>query len=145
MGTQAPLLLLYLILIMATGFNILLLSHLLLYLVIAFFMFFNLMLLIGTISFWLVQLWPLRAGINAIYMLLGGLYFPLKLLGPSFAFLQYNPFSLVTDVPARYISRPGNMSLVISASVSMLWAIIFLLLFKLIFKKGQVRYEGVGL
>lgn len=145
LGQQLSLLVLDLVLLIIMQVKLVSMLVLVGYLIVAFLMFFNLMLIIGSFSFWIIQMWQLRAGINAIYFLLGGIYFPLSYLGKSAAFLQYNPFSLVTDVPARFISQNGTFSLIPYFISCIIWLLIFMVIFKVIIKKGQAKYEGVSL
>ena len=49
--------------------------------IINFCMFFMLVSLVGNLGFYLINMWTLRPLINSVYLLLGGLLFPLNLLG----------------------------------------------------------------
>lgn len=91
LGLQTPLLLLYLILLLFLVKSAGPVFLLLIYLFLSSLMFFSLMMVLAMLSFWLLNMWPLRSGINAVYLLLGGLYFPLNLLGPVYQYLKYNP------------------------------------------------------
>ena len=91
LGLQTPLLLLYLILLLFLVKSAGPVFLLLIYLFLSSLMFFSLMMVLAMLSFWLINMWPLRSGINAVYLLLGGLYFPLNLLGPVYQYLKYNP------------------------------------------------------
>ena len=104
LGLQTPLLLLYLIVLLFLVKSAGPVFLLLIYRLLSSLMFFRLMMVLAMLSFWLINMWPLRSGINAVYLLLGGLYFPLNLLGPVYQYLKYNPFSLVTDFPARLLT-----------------------------------------
>ncbi|MCL0319302.1 ABC-2 family transporter protein [Apilactobacillus xinyiensis] len=115
------------------------------YLILAFVMFFSLMLVIGTLSFWLINMWPLRSAINACSLILGGLYFPLSFLGQkTFRWLQFNPFSLVSDVPARVITHKINdLSPYIIAVV--IWLLLTMIVYQRLIKIGIKKYEGIGI
>ncbi|CAM3140843.1 ABC-2 type transport system permease protein [Lactobacillus bombicola] len=145
-GRQFYILIFYLVLLVILSNNFIIVVFLFFYFIVANFMFFNLMLLLGELSFWIINMWPLRNGINAIYLLLGGLYFPLNMLDKRiYSWLQYNPFSLVTDVPARLIISGGNTNAIIKYFfVVFLWLVGFNFLRKYIFKIGIKKYEGVG-
>lgn len=146
LGGQAPLLLFYFALFLILANRPLTFIFLLIYLLICGFMFFNLMLVLGSLAFWLINLWPLQSGINALYLLFGGLYFPLTMLGQHiYAWLQYNPFSLVTDVPARLINCQSLTEFVPFTLATLGWLIVLFCLQHLLFRRGMCRYEGVGL
>ncbi|MCF1783299.1 ABC-2 family transporter protein [Lactobacillus mulieris] len=145
LGMLIPNLIFYLGISLILKIELITLLHLLLYLIISYFMFFNLSMLLGCLSFWIVTLWPLRVSLNALMMLLGGLYFPLRMLGKNtYIWLQFNPFSLVTDVPAKLvISSDSNFTIYLIASI--VWLISFGFLFKLAFQSGLKKFDGVGI
>lgn len=145
LGSQLPLLLVYLAAVLAMQLPIDIIITLFLYVLVAAIMFFNLMMIVGSLSFWLINLWPLRSGLYAIYLLLGGLYFPLKMFGSRiYSWLKYNPFSLVTDIPANFaISKAGQLQKYYFAVI--IWAIVFYFGYLIIYAKGQKKYEGTGL
>ncbi|WP_155286785.1 ABC transporter permease [Lacticaseibacillus zhaodongensis] len=108
-------------------------------------MFFTFMMLLGSLSFWLINVWPLRSAVNAAYLLLGGLYFPLSFLGSKYTFLlSLNPFSLVSDVPARLLLGQSGESITTYLAVVVGWIIVFILLYRVVIRKGIARFEGVG-
>lgn len=144
LGSQLPLLAVYLVVVLAIHLSADIIISLVLYVMVTSIMFFNLMMITGSLAFWLINLWPLRSGLYAIYLLLGGLYFPLKMLGSRiYSWLKYNPFSLVTDIPANIaIAKVDQLQSYYLAAV--IWAIVFYLGYRLIYAKGQKKYEGVG-
>ena len=97
------------------------------YLIVGFFMFYTLTMFAGTFSFWLINMWPLRSAINALFLILGGQYFPLSFLGERLSnWLQFNPFSLLTDVPARYFSgQIANSKIFLYFGALLLWTVFF--------------------
>lgn len=118
---------------------------LLVYLSVAWLMFFSLMMILGMLAFWLIELWPLRSFVTAFYLVFGGRYFPLEQL-PSqiFKIVVYNPFSLVTDIPARFLTiGMSNLELFKYLMATTIWLVIFLYLYKIVLKKGLRRYEGI--
>lgn len=142
-GSQLPLIIFYLVLGLYFNLNIGFIN-LILYLIFCSFMFFNLALVFGSLGFWLINMWPLKSGLFAIYLLFGGLYFPLSMLGKNiYSWLQYNPFSLVTDVPAKLIASNINQTNIYYLAVTV-WLIIFYCIYKKTFKLGLKKYEGVG-
>ncbi|MCR1900851.1 ABC-2 family transporter protein [Ligilactobacillus apodemi] len=128
-----------------SGISTIMLLLLVIYLSCAIVMFFSLMLLLGMMAFWLVELWPLRSFVTACYLLFGGRYFPLSHLPTKiYQIVQYNPFSLVTDVPARFLTVGLTTSeLMQYLLVTLLWLLVFLYLYKIMLKLGLRLYEGV--
>ncbi|MHA6545051.1 ABC-2 family transporter protein [Lactobacillus delbrueckii] len=145
LGLQTPLLLLYLILLLFLVKSAGPVFLLLIYLLLSSLMFFSLMMVLAMLSFWLINMWPLRSGINAVYLLLGGLYFPLNLLGPVYQYLKYNPFSLVTDFPARLLTGTTDWRDFFANCLAVCcWLFLSVLLGKALFKKGIKTFEGAG-
>lgn len=145
LGLQTPLLLLYLILLLFLVKSAGLVLLLLIYLLLSSLMFFSLMMVLAMLSFWLINMWPLRSGINAVYLLLGGLYFPLNLLGPAYQYLRYTPFSLVTDFPARLLTGATDWRDFFANCLAVCcWLLFSVLLEKALFKKGIKTFEGAG-
>ena len=110
-------------------------------------MFFLFMSWIGTFGFWLIQMWPMRPLIGSMYMLLGGLVFPINLL-PDFIFniLTYTPFAVVgyhftLALQNKYTIVELEKYIMISA----FWGMIFYLLYCYSFKKGLKKYESMGI
>lgn len=145
LGLQTPLLLLYLILLLFLVKSAGPVFLLLIYLLLSSLMFFSLMMVLAMLSFWLINMWPLRSGINAVYLLLGGLYFPLNLLGPVYQYLKYNPFSLVTYFPARLLTGTTDQRDFFTNCLAVCcWLLLSVLLGKALFKKGIKTFEGAG-
>ncbi|MGM9906271.1 ABC-2 family transporter protein [Lactobacillus sp.] len=145
LGLQTPLLLLYFILLLFLVKSAGPVFLLLIYLLLSSLMFFSLMMVLAMLSFWLINMWPLRSGINAVYLLLGGLYFPLNLLGPVYQYLKYNPFSLVTDFPARLLTGTiSQRDFFANCLAVCCWLLLSVLLGKALFKKGIKTFEGAG-
>lgn len=144
-GYSMPLFIFYFLMIYFSKIPLKTTILLLLYFVIAYLMFFSMMMMLGTMGFWVINMWPLRAGVNAIYSLLGGLYFPLSLLGPkTYSWLHLNPFSLVTDVPARIISGTVDPHMVNNVFMLGIWTIIFGLGYCILLSKGLHKYDGAS-
>ncbi|MBS4462385.1 ABC-2 family transporter protein [Aerococcaceae bacterium zg-B36] len=149
LGDRFIYLVIYLSLLVASlgiGYNPYYLLNVLLFLICNVVMFFILMSLIGNLGFWLIQMWPLRAVMNALYMILGGLLFPLNLLPEAvYHLLSKNPFALVAYQYTLALQNEltiAEIQMNILASIA--WAIICYIAFKMSFKKGLLRYEGMG-
>lgn len=88
--------------------------------------------LIGNLGFWLIQVWPLRPLFNAIYMLFGGLYFPLNLLPENiYITIKYNPFSLIGYQFTKMIQGLlSNEEFLCNLVSTWIWIIVFFVLYK---------------
>ncbi|MFT9117043.1 MAG: ABC-2 family transporter protein [Sporolactobacillus sp.] len=107
---------------------------------------FCLVCLIGDLSFWLIQMWPLRPLFAALASLLGGALFPLDVLPAAlYHVLQWNPFALLFFVNAKLLlTQLPSPILAADFIASASWAIVFLGLHLLLWKNGLKRYEGMG-
>ncbi|SYW14949.1 ABC transporter permease [Oenococcus oeni] len=116
------------------------------YIVLAFIMFFNIMMCFGTLSFWIINMWPLRSASNAMYLLAGGLYFPLSFFGSQISkWLELNPFALVADVPAKILTGQIVQNSILTYFLAVIiWTILASLTYRVLMKKGLHKYEGVG-
>lgn len=108
-------------------------------------MFYTLTMVLGATSFWIVNIWPLRSAVNAAYLLLGGLYFPLSFLGKRYTLLlSLNPFSLVGDVPAQLVLGTTSTSIFVYLLAVAAWTFLLAGLYWVVMRNGLKRYEGVG-
>lgn len=102
--------------------------------------------LIGILSFWLIQMWTIKPLFVALVGLLGGTYFPLDILPSSvYKILKYNPFSFIGFVNTKTLL--GKFSVeetFVFLTVSICWSFVFIILTKLLWKKGLRIYEGMG-
>lgn len=119
---------------------------LILFTVLIIVMFFLLISMISTLGFWLIQMWPIRPVLNALYLILGGLYFPLNLFPNSiYKVVQYNPFSLVGYQYSNALQGKLDMNrLWLSCMICLGWAVLFLIIYNLSLAKGLKKYEGMG-
>lgn len=108
-------------------------------------MFYLMVTAIGISGFWLVQLWPLRSTLSALYLLLGGRYFPLRALPARYDWLVYNPFSLAgNELSVTFLGKVHEGQLLINIGTIVVWIIMFFLIINWAWKKGLRHYEGVG-
>lgn len=102
--------------------------------------------LLGTLSFWLIEMWPLKPLYNSLMALMGGLLFPLDLLpGIWPKLVGYTPFALFGFVNARALQgalSASEMSQYIV--VSFTWSILFLAVYLILWRRGLRKYEGVN-
>lgn len=118
------------------------------YLIVSLILWHELMFVIGTFSFWLIQMWPLRPIINAIYLFFGGLLFPLTVLPSAlYNIFKFLPFSLVSSDFIEVINSTTNTnhSFVQYLIASILWLLFLNVVSKKLFSSGIKKFEGVGI
>lgn len=118
----------------------------LIYIVVSFFLFFLLMATLANIGFWLIQMWPLRPVISGVYMLMGGLFFPLSLLPKGvYMLVQYNPFAFFGFHIANVLQGMYQFGeLVKLICIGCFWIFGLYFLYKISLKHGLKKYEGMG-
>ena len=117
----------------------------LLLMVLTYGMFFLMITTISLCSFWLVQVWPLRPVLSALFLLLGGQAFPLQVLPPAFAWLIYNPFSLAgNQLTLLLLGKLSLNQILLAGGWALGWAVVALGILKIVWPRGIRSYEGVG-
>lgn len=119
---------------------------LLVFLVSNILMFFFMIMFIGNLGFWLIHMWPLRPILNAIYMFFGGLLFPLNILPVEiYNLIVFNPFSLISYRYTTALQLGLSINeLYISIILSIVWGMLFYVLYTISLKKGLSIYESFG-
>ena len=109
-------------------------------------MFFLMVMCISTLSFWVVEIWPLRPVLSAIYMLLGGLFFPLDSLPLAvFKIIKYNPFSLIGhSLTSIVLGNNTSVEILVMFGVVIMYSLLFSVMYNLLIKMGLKHYEGGG-
>jgi ABC-2 type transport system permease protein len=98
---------------------------------------------IGVLSFWLIQMWPIRPLYTALMGIIGGTVFPLDLLpawiGP---WISYSPFALFGYVNVRAFQgafdRTELQGYIIA---SLLWSAVFFIAYQILWRVGLRKYE----
>lgn len=116
----------------------------LVYFITSFVVFFQLIYLVGLLSFWIIQMWPLRPILSAVYMFAVGLLFPLTTLGkPVFTVIQYNVFSLVTNGNIQFLL--GKFTHRNDYFIALLiQGILLHFVIERVFRSGLKKFEGMG-
>jgi len=114
------------------------------YFFLSLFMFYMLVSTISVLSFWLINIWPLRPILTGMYSLFAGIYFPLDMFPEKILkYIKYNPFSIIGHyVPSILL---GNITLVEINTLTiytLLYSIIFYFLYKILLHRGMKRYDG---
>lgn len=149
MGSKVLFIILYILFFVISifiGYGILYTAFLFVFLVLNLVMFFLLISLIGNLGFYLIEMCPLRPIVEAMFLLFGGLLFPLSLLPKNaYKIFSISPFSMVGYKFSMALQKMMSVDMLIhEISISIIWAVIFYLLYKITFKLGLKRYEGMG-
>lgn len=147
LGSSSPFILLVVLMLAVTQLNILITLSLVLYLILSLIVWHELMFIMGTLAFWLIQIWPLRPIISALYMFFGGLLFPLDVLSSTiYQIFRFSPISLVSsDFVELFIKESHNSERFVSYIMTLvIWCVIFKIISNYLFKRGLARFEGVG-
>ena len=130
----------------AQGADILYVFFALIFLLLAFLMFFMCVSVISTIGFWIIQMWPLRSILTAIYLLMGGLYFPLDLLPkPYYMVLSVTPFAIVGHVLTKVLTcQVENTFILYYCLITLIWIVFLYYIYNILLSKGLKKYEGMG-
>lgn len=100
----------------------------------------------GTLSFWIIQMWPLRPLFNSLMALSGGLLFPIDVLPQQFQeLIEYTPFALFGFVNTKALQ--GMLSVqdiqrYMAASLG--WCVFFSLVLLVLWPLGLRKFEGVN-
>jgi len=108
---------------------------------------FTLVWTLGSLGFWLLEMWPLKPLYNACVILAGGTLFPLCLYPAAiFHLLQYTPFGLldyvnVLALEGQLASQVGPTDL----AASLGWIVGLGAVQRLLWVRGLRRYEATNL
>lgn len=100
-----------------------------------------------SVSFWADNVWSLSVALRMTSNLLGGMLVPIALF-PQWAqdALAWTPFPLLFDAPARMlIGKMGFEELAHLLAVSLAWMSALVVVTHLIWRRGRLRYTGVGI
>ncbi|MSO21325.1 MAG: hypothetical protein EXQ56_12885 [Acidobacteria bacterium] len=106
-----------------------------------------LLLPIQAVAFWADNVWSLVVASRFTASLLGGLLLPLDMFPPwSRPILDALPFAYLYSLPVRVLLGRASMSewatgLAIAAG----WCLLFAFVFRLIWRRGNLQYTGVGI
>lgn len=102
---------------------------------------------LGNLSFWVIQMWPMKPLYGSLMAILGGGLFPLDLL-PNYLgkVIEVLPFSLFGYVNAKLIQ--GNLSteqISYFLLASITWILIFTIIYIITWRLGLKNYESVNM
>ena len=102
---------------------------------------------IELISLWVDNIWSLMVMVRFCVFFLGGAFIPVNFF-PNWVqkFLVYTPFPYLVSFPARTVmGLTSSEELFKGLLLLILWALFFLLMAIIIWKKGEKNYTGVGI
>lgn len=117
------------------------------YLLVAAFAYFNLMCLCEMVAFWADNTWTLGVMLRFITAFFGGIFLPLDFY-PIWLqdLLFYLPFSAMVSTPINLIMGRMEYATAIDSFIVLLFWIPFLYLcVRLMWKRGNLRYTGIGM
>lgn len=103
--------------------------------------------LIGTISFWTIEINGIFFSLNVVSKFFSGAYFPINLLPALFINISlFFPFAYTFYVPLQlYLGRLSVGQGAKALGVELIWLFLLYGLTKLVWKKGLKKYESVGI
>ena len=117
------------------------------YLAIAGVGFFHLMCLCEMVSFWFDNAWTLGVMLKFALYFLGGTLVPLTFYPEHLQNLfSYLPFASMVSAPIQFIMGQASEAQTIQSFIVLLiWIPVLFLLTQLMWKRGNLRYTGVGM
>jgi ABC-2 type transport system permease protein len=114
---------------------------------VAAFVFGSLNMAVELVSLWADNIWSLSVMLRFFCYFLGGSYIPLNFFPlPLQKALAYTPFPYLISLPVKTIMGLHSLSDIFHGFVILIcWAIVFQLLARGIWRRGQYEYAGVGI
>ncbi|MFW9856283.1 MAG: ABC transporter permease [Candidatus Thorarchaeota archaeon] len=102
--------------------------------------------MVGASTFYIRQIWPIRAAFLAIMQILGGELLPVDLLPSAYQpIVKILPFYLISYIPAQWVlGRLTIEEFVISLFQGFFWILVLLLLTKLVWSRALRKFESAG-
>jgi ABC-2 type transport system permease protein len=101
---------------------------------------------IGMVGFWFLEVTSFLYIINTLNFFLSGHMFPLDLLPPFWSdLLQMLPFQYLAYFPAMvFLEMKTGQELVFGLLMELIWAVLFMVLARLLYKVGLRHYSAFG-
>jgi ABC-2 type transport system permease protein len=102
--------------------------------------------MITCMAFWTTRVYSVSQFFYLVIVLLSGQFVPLQLLPQGVQQVaQYLPFQMFRFVPVEIIrNRLSTQALLLDFAVSLVWLVIFYLLFRWVWREGIKRFSAVG-
>lgn len=103
--------------------------------------------IVELISLWADNIWSLSVMLRFFCYFLGGSYIPLDFFPATVqTFLKFTPFPYLINLPVKTIMGLNNTPDIITGlGILILWSVIFQIISRLVWSKGQYQYTGVGI
>jgi ABC-2 type transport system permease protein len=103
--------------------------------------------LIELLALWADNIWSVAVMMRFFTSFLGGAFIPLTFLPEwSQKIVVWTPFPYLVSIPARTVMGLTDLEEVAKAVlIILLWILVFMELVKLLWKKGEMKYTGVGI
>jgi ABC-2 type transport system permease protein len=100
----------------------------------------------GMAGFWILEVTSLLWVVNTVNYFISGQMFPLDLLGPTWgAILKWLPFQYLAYFPAVvFLREVQGRDLVEGLLMESAWAVVLIVLARLLFARGLRRYSAFG-
>lgn len=97
-------------------------------------------------AFWVGEVWAFTHFKRVIFLIFGGLMFPLDFLPPHlFSLFSLLPFQFMYYIPNTYLLGKRSVAHVPQDAILFIfWFIVLLLVQRFVWKKGLVQYEAQG-
>ncbi|MAE69767.1 MAG: hypothetical protein CME06_04775 [Gemmatimonadetes bacterium] len=99
------------------------------------------------VAFWADNVWSLDVMLRFIIGILGGAMLPLDLY-PTWAqeLLVWLPFQYITYFPVRVlVGEVGGIDFAIGVAIALFWTAVFAGVVRIVWKRGDLQYTGVGI
>lgn len=112
----------------------------------SYFLSFVFKMLLGFTSFWITDIWGIQDFQEILTSIFAGFLVPLSLLPDLFAKIaNILPFSYMVYYPMIvFMGKTTNLENLRIIIIQLLWLFCFIVLYKLVWKKGLEKFTGVG-
>jgi ABC-2 type transport system permease protein len=102
--------------------------------------------IVGSSTFYIRHIWPIRAAFMAIMQILGGELLPIDLLPSVYQpFVKMLPFYLISFIPAQWVlGRLSIEEFLISMIQGIFWILVLLLITKFVWSRALSKFESAG-
>ncbi len=110
-------------------------------------LFFMMGCILESIAFWADYIWSLMVLLRMTTNFLGGTLIPLTFY-PEWAqeVLKFTPFPYIVTFPIKvFMNDFDSIYYLKNCAIICVWYFIFYLIFRLVWRKGQLKYTGVGI
>lgn len=117
------------------------------YFMVASFVYCMLSMLVELIALWADNIWSLSVMTRFFCYFFGGSYIPVEFF-PDWLqkVLFYTPFPYMITLPIRVImGKTQSSEMILGLFFLSFWGLFFMAITKLLWRKGQLRYSGVGI